>query len=340
MDSLTHIAIGACIGEAVMGRALGKKALLLGAVLHSLPDVDNVAYLWMDTPHALLNHRGITHSLFFTVILTPILAFSGQKLFSKATISLIHWCQFTAICLLAHLGLDALNSYGTGLLEPFSQQRFSLHWLYVADPLFSLPPIIIAFILLLKPTSFNRRPTLGVLAISWCVLYTAQAAVCHHVIQSRLAKLLLQKKEATSTYKQAYITPAPFTTLLWYFVAPAGNGFYTGYLGMFDEPESFKFAYHATNQQLASRLPQPAAFKLMEKFANHEYTLEYRLPDTLVMNIPRFGQVQGWQNPNQPFAFAYILHPPASNTGVVQRGRLAGWNRQTIIGYCKRLLGR
>jgi inner membrane protein len=42
MDSLTHIAIGACISEAVLSKQIGKKALTLGAVTHSLPDIDIV----------------------------------------------------------------------------------------------------------------------------------------------------------------------------------------------------------------------------------------------------------------------------------------------------------
>ena len=48
MDSLTHIVLGAAIGELMAGRKLGKKALLIGAIANSLPDIDFVASFWLD----------------------------------------------------------------------------------------------------------------------------------------------------------------------------------------------------------------------------------------------------------------------------------------------------
>jgi inner membrane protein len=42
MDSLTHIVTGACIGELFLGKQLGKKAMLWGAITQSLPDIDFV----------------------------------------------------------------------------------------------------------------------------------------------------------------------------------------------------------------------------------------------------------------------------------------------------------
>ena len=40
MDSLTHLALGACMGEAFAGKTLGKKAMLWGAITQSIPDID------------------------------------------------------------------------------------------------------------------------------------------------------------------------------------------------------------------------------------------------------------------------------------------------------------
>lgn len=43
MDSITHIALGACIGEAALSKQIGKKALILGVIAQSLPDIDVTA---------------------------------------------------------------------------------------------------------------------------------------------------------------------------------------------------------------------------------------------------------------------------------------------------------
>src|SRR5579872_4858703 len=69
MDSLTHIVLGAAIGELVAGRKLGKKALVVGAVANSLPDLDFLGGLWLDTSRNVCFHRGITHSLLFVLVL-------------------------------------------------------------------------------------------------------------------------------------------------------------------------------------------------------------------------------------------------------------------------------
>ena len=62
MDSLTHIVLGASIGEAIAGKRLGKKALVIGAIANSFPDIDIVASFWLPLTKDLLAHRGFTHS--------------------------------------------------------------------------------------------------------------------------------------------------------------------------------------------------------------------------------------------------------------------------------------
>ena len=75
MDSLTHIVIGACIGDLMAGKKIGKRAMLYGALLQSVPDIDFLASFWLDPVNDLVAHRGITHSLLFAVCVTPVLAF-------------------------------------------------------------------------------------------------------------------------------------------------------------------------------------------------------------------------------------------------------------------------
>ena len=40
MDSFTQIVLGAACGEAVLGRKIGNKALLFGAICGTIPDLD------------------------------------------------------------------------------------------------------------------------------------------------------------------------------------------------------------------------------------------------------------------------------------------------------------
>ena len=58
MDSLTQIALGAAVGEAVLGRKVGRKAALWGAVCGTLPDLD-VLVPMADPVAAFTYHRSL-----------------------------------------------------------------------------------------------------------------------------------------------------------------------------------------------------------------------------------------------------------------------------------------
>ena len=79
MDSLTHIALGACMGEAFAGKTVGRKAMLWGVLAQSFPDIDFLTAFWTNTTGNLLAHRGFTHSILFCIIITPLLAFFAER---------------------------------------------------------------------------------------------------------------------------------------------------------------------------------------------------------------------------------------------------------------------
>ena len=63
MDSLTQITLGAALGEAVLGRQVGRKAMLYGAVCGTLPDLD-VLLKFGDPVMDFTFHRSFSHSIF------------------------------------------------------------------------------------------------------------------------------------------------------------------------------------------------------------------------------------------------------------------------------------
>ena len=63
MDSITQAALGACVTAACVPRGHRRKALLAGAMLGTLPDLD----VFIDYGDAVRNftfHRGFSHSVF------------------------------------------------------------------------------------------------------------------------------------------------------------------------------------------------------------------------------------------------------------------------------------
>ena len=119
MDSITHLALGACMGEAFAGKTLGKKAMLWGAVAQSIPDIDFVSSFWLNTPESLLAHRGFTHSLLFAGLIIPIFALTADKIHRPHNIAFKTWILFFAAEVFLHLFIDGFNNYGVGWFEPF-----------------------------------------------------------------------------------------------------------------------------------------------------------------------------------------------------------------------------
>jgi membrane-bound metal-dependent hydrolase YbcI (DUF457 family) len=150
MDSLTHIALGACVGAVLAARPLGRKALLWGAVAQSIPDIDFLAGLWCDPAEDLLAHRGFTHSFLCVVPLAPLLALGAARWHFRSDYSTRKWILFFGLQMLIHLLIDALNVYGTGWGEPFTHARVSGNLLFVADRLFTLPLLVAAVFLFFR----------------------------------------------------------------------------------------------------------------------------------------------------------------------------------------------
>jgi len=137
MDTLTQAALGATIGQAGFRSRLGGKAVVFGAVCGLIPDLDIIVRI-LGPWESMVHHRGVTHS----VLTLPFLAFpvgwAGYRIWARegefrTWVHLAFWALFT------HPLLDACTSYGTQLLAPFSDERFSTDAVGIIDLLYSLP---------------------------------------------------------------------------------------------------------------------------------------------------------------------------------------------------------
>jgi inner membrane protein len=134
VDPLTQGLLGASCGQALYGRALGRRAVVWGAAIGMTPDLDIVLnatgpmgeWLW---------HRGFTHALWFGPVIGPAL---GWLLWRWKGGRLRDWIGLAVVALFTHPLLDVFTSYGTQLLAPFSRQRFALDAVGIIDPAYSL----------------------------------------------------------------------------------------------------------------------------------------------------------------------------------------------------------
>ena len=326
MDSITHLALGACMGEAFAGKTLGKKAMLWGALAQSIPDIDFTAAFWMNTTSNLLAHRGFTHSFLFCAIITPLFALLAEKLHRPHNISLRKWVLFFGGVIFIHIFLDAFNNYGVGWFEPFSHKRISFNAIYVADPFFSIwPGIACLGLIYLSRRSKQRKKWWG-MGLGLSALYLVYCLINKASIDREVRGIL--KKQQIS-YTQYFTTPTPLQNWLWYIAAGNDSGFYIGYRSVFDKKKEIQFQYFPRNEALIKPLTDHVDIQQLIRFSQGFYTVE-NWGDTLIFNDLRFGQMIGWQDPKAKFAFHYYVQHPTENILVVQRGRFAGWTWQTL----------
>jgi len=323
------------MGEAFAGRTVGRKAVLWGILAQSIPDIDFIASSWMDVPSALLTHRGFTHSILFAVIVTAIMASLANHWHRPHNISFSRWTFFFAAAIMSHIFLDTFNNYGVGLLEPFSHYLISFNTVYVADPFFSIAPGIALIMLLLLKQKNSKRRFWWKFGLGISSLYLCYCVINKSIIDNDVKKLLAKEN---IHYTRYFTTPAPLQNWLWFVVAGDDSGYHVGYRSVFDGTNKLQLTYFPRNTSLLDTFQNKKEVQQLIRFSQQFYTVEKK-EDTLVLNDLRFGQVIGWQDPKEEFAFHYYLQPDIDNKLVVQRGRFAKWNGEALRSFFRRIKG-
>ena len=323
------------MGEAFAGHTVGKKAMIWGILAQSVPDIDFLAAFWLDTPSNLLAHRGFTHSILFSALMTMLLAILAERWHRPHNISLAKWIAFFGAVILGHIFLDAFNNYGVGWFEPFSHTRISFNILYVADPFFSAIPAIAFVMLLWFKKNNTKRKLLWRFGLGMSLLYLGYCVI-NKVTINRNVKKMLAKQQIH--YTRFLTTPAPLQNWLWYIVAGTDSGYYVGYRSVFAHTNKLALEFFPSNDSLLQPVEHTKEVEQLIRFSQHFYTVEKKR-DTLIFNDLRFGQIIGWQNPKEQFVFYYFLQPEIDNTLVVQRGRFAKWDEESFKSMVRRIRG-
>ena len=282
MDSVTQMALGAAVGELVLGRRIGNKALLLGAVVGSLPDLD-VLVPFEGAIESFTYHRSVTHSLIVLSFVSPLIAWVLLKLIRSTEIPFKHWWLMTWLALVTHPLLDGFTVYGTQLFWPLSEYPVSGSSVFIIDPAFTL--ILIAGLLF----AF-RRGAKGHLINSVALLLA-----CSYLAWSMVAKKTAHKfienalAEQGITYRQLMTTPMPFNTLGWRFVAMQDNAYRTGYYSLLDPPNNqIKTFAYASDESLLDSIEDHWPVERLRFFTHGFYKVQ-RIENEVQMVDLRMG---------------------------------------------------
>ena len=244
MDSLTQAVLGATVQGIGMGRQQGRKALVYGAILGTLPDLD-VFIRYADPVSSMTYHRGFSHSVFVLAALAALIAWAVKKRYPDAPYS--GWRLFftSAASLITHPLLDAFTVYGTQLLWPFTPTPQQWSGVFIIDPLYTVP-----MLLALGHAAWHgltRNAWRGLLAtFLWGCAYLAFGAFGSHYHAERVRTMLEGEGIAV---RRVMATPLPLTNLVFRAVAETDNGDYIEAVsGYFDQnpPEHIRLPHDRT----------------------------------------------------------------------------------------------
>ena len=181
MDTVTQMLFGATVAQAGFRRKLGRKALVAGAVMGLIPDLD-VVVGWAAGPFASWqHHRGLTHSLLFGPLVGPLLGWliwrwqrqrHPQPTPDADQDMLRAWVWLCVLGLFTHPLIDAFTSYGTQLLWPLTTTRFAINAMPIIDPVYSSALIValIAGVLIVARPRLSQD--IAAAALFFIVLYS------------------------------------------------------------------------------------------------------------------------------------------------------------------------
>ncbi|MGH1434910.1 MAG: metal-dependent hydrolase [Lewinella sp.] len=268
MDSLTQAALGAAIGEAFLGKKIGNKGAVIGAVVATIPDLDVALYLFYDKFQMLSIHRGYSHSILFSLLGAFLIAYTLQRIKWTKLVSYNRLWIFSWLALFTHMLLDTFTAYGTQLFLPFSNNRVGFDSINIVDPVYTVPLLVG---LLCSLIFLKNKPSRGIynyLGIAISTLYLLGTLGVKEHVEQHFRTASAQQNIA---YNSLLTVPVGIASLSWYGVMKAENGLYLGKYPLLKEEES-AFAYFPINEHLLNEIP-PVAAETMRWFAKGNYTV-------------------------------------------------------------------
>ncbi len=305
MDSLTQIILGAAVGEAVLGKKIGNKAMLYGAIAGTIPDLDVLSAFFTDKVTALEIHRGFTHSILFSALFAPILAFIVVKFEKHKNFKDWFWLFFWTF--VTHPILDAQTTWGTQLFWPLDI-RLAFKNIFVVDPLYTVPFLVFLLLAMRQKKGDKERRFYNNLGIIFSSFYLLLTLVLKGISYRNFVKEL---DEQNIIYTDIKTKPAPLNTLLWTANVKTENAYLIGHSSFLDT-KPIAFSSYPKNHHLLGDLAKHPKVKRMIAISKGWYTVNKK-NNILYFNDLRFGALS--LKPNaQNFVFKYKIEVDVNGT--------------------------
>ena len=312
MDSFTQAILGAAVGEAVLGKRLGNRAIGWGAAFGTLPDLDVILTPFFDHAGWLWWHRGPSHSILVMVLASFLLAKPLAKLWKSDRVSpaLAGW--FVFLVWSTHVLIDCFTTYGTLVYWPFDSTRLAFNNLFIIDPLFTLPILtcLIWAAFLRNPKQLAKRRHLNAIGLGLACLYVGLSfgakAIISRGIEADLTKQGIE-------YTERFETPTAFNIILWRAVVNGEDEIRVGYRSLVDgSSKPMRWTIYPKGREAADKLGESRELNLVRHFSGDWWIARPHAKGIWIGDL-RFGEMREWGNRkgmvDHRFMFSWDLLP-------------------------------
>ncbi|MTI64081.1 metal-dependent hydrolase [Methylophaga sp.] len=267
MDTITQALLGGAVGYAVGGKHSRRKAMLWGAGIAVLPDLD-VFIPYDNDLDSMTFHRSWTHSWLVHTAVAPVMAALLHR-FDK-TFSFALWWLMIWLVLVTHAGLDALTVYGTQLFWPFMPPPVSGGSVFIIDPTYTLP-LLAGFIVILFWPQRRRSHNIMRYGFAFSCVYLLWGLGAQQWIMQQTEQTLAQQN---IEYENMQVSATAFNTLLWRIIVVGDDYYYEGFRSLFDDGQKLTFRRYDRGGDLIEATQQLPAFQRIDWFTNGLFKLE------------------------------------------------------------------
>jgi len=296
MDSLTQIVLGSAVVAAIVPAPERRAALLAGAALGTLPDLDTLPLMLLtDNPVIQMTaHRSISHSLLILPLLGSLIAWLFWR-FGNGRVKAHPWRWWLAIvlALVTHPVLDAFTVYGTQLFWPFGGHPLMFSSVFIIDPLYTLWLLVACLVAWYcsRQILVQRVLLTGLLLSSaylgWSLFARQQV---EQAAQQALRPLGLAEAPRLSL-------PLPLSTLLWRVLVMTEEGYLIGDRSLLSDKGTMHFTHYPSDTGALREVADLPAVQMLAWF-NRGFMRARVENDELVLSDLRMGM-----EPNYNFNF-------------------------------------
>ncbi|MFL2593293.1 MAG: metal-dependent hydrolase [Flavobacteriaceae bacterium] len=302
MDSLTQIVLGASVAEATLGKKIGNKAIVLGAIAGTIPDLDIVSRFFVDDLTATVMHRGFSHSFLFPFVAAPILAWVLKKIYSNYTdVSFNDWFKMFFLAIITHPLLDAQTTWGTQLFWPL-EWRVAIENIFIIDPIYTFPFLTFLILTAFQDKLSKKRKLYNSLGLIISSAYLLMTLSFKGIAHYKIAKAL---EENNIEYKDINTRATYFNSILWSSQVELEDSYIFTYYSLFDKSKPVFTKTFPKNHNMLQPFIDEKKIQQLIIISNGHYLMTKENNELIFWNL-KLG-LKGFDENASPYIWSYVI---------------------------------